>query len=131
MVVIIMPTLPKGNEGQQWVVTAIITSGKTLGAEKMGKRINRIGAVIQKHRRDKETPDQHLHGSCGPTMLLQKIAQTIHGEGQNNRSNQRPFINENKFGEFGIITNRIMIGPAVIRVQKPSHMGPQKPMVPR
>lgn len=60
IVVIIVPTLAEGDEGEEQVVSAVVRGWKTPLPDEMGEGVDTEGAVVQKHSADEESPGQHL-----------------------------------------------------------------------
>ena len=63
MMVIIVPPFTKSDNCKWKTIPAPVLSVVTLGSYLMCERVNRIGAMIQKHSGDKECPHQHLEAA--------------------------------------------------------------------
>ena len=61
---IIVPAFSQRNQRKDKVVAALVARVKALAAPKVSQRINAEGAVVKKHRANKESPDEHLEPVC-------------------------------------------------------------------
>ena len=61
---IVVPTLAKRNQRDKNIIAAIVVRRKTATPEDMRQRIDSERAVIEEHRADEESPDQHLPPGC-------------------------------------------------------------------
>ncbi len=60
VVVVVVPPLAQRNQGQEPVITTVVSRWKTTLADQMGEGIYAESSVVQKHCADKEAPHKHL-----------------------------------------------------------------------
>ena len=58
--VIVVPSLSEGNQGEQPVIAAVVSGWKTSLTDQVSKRIDAEGTVVQQRCADEESPREHL-----------------------------------------------------------------------
>ena len=71
--VVVVPPLAEGQQGQPEVVAAVVSGLVAHAAEAMGQRVDRVRGVPEQRRRDAEAPDQ-------PRQAPDREAQHPHGQ---------------------------------------------------
>lgn len=59
-VVVVVPSLSKGDEGEDEAVLAIVTGFESGLADNVSERVDAEGAVVEQRSADAETPREHL-----------------------------------------------------------------------
>ena len=57
---IVVPTLTERDQRYKKIIPTIIVRRKTAAPKDMRQRIDRESTMIEEHRADEESPDQHL-----------------------------------------------------------------------
>lgn len=60
VMMVVVPSFTERDYCDEEIISAIIYGCETASAEDMREGINRESAVIEEHRADKKSPDQHL-----------------------------------------------------------------------
>ena len=108
VVVVVVPTFTKGDDRQEEVVPGIILGLEIPTAPDMGKRVDRVRAVVTQDGGDKEAPNQSLASSqakIGKESRSQ-IPGSQHEEGRGDRRDMVVAVQPDQLGELHPVSHQ-------------------------
>ena len=125
VVVVVVPTFTKGDDRQEEVVPGIILGLEIPPAPDMGKRVDRVRAVVTQDGGDKEAPNQSLASSqakIGKESRSQ-IPGSQHEEGRGDRRDMVVAVQPDQLGELHPVSHQTNANGCSFLAEKPAAVG--------
>ena len=122
VVVVVMPTFPESQNGEDEAILAGLTGLITTATEEVAEGIDREGGVIEDHGAEAEAPEEVSKSThCS---ACHEEAKNEGCDGKSHRWDEVVLVNEDEFRELGEILDAFSVILIVVWGKNPAHVRP-------